>query len=121
MTDIPGSETPWITPVTEYFKRDKQALGAMVLITVQCFDGTRKVVEGYHTGNEWWLSGMSPADYYSDPLGECVGEPIAYRELPEPASSSYRRSWRRKPGTGSQTAFSSRVISSQIQWASARV
>tara|TARA_A100001391_G_scaffold193254_1_gene168286 strand:+ start:4313 stop:4645 length:333 start_codon:yes stop_codon:yes gene_type:complete len=84
MTDIPGSETPWITPVTEYFKRDKQALGAMVLITVQCFDGTRKVVEGYHTGNEWWLSGMSPADYYSDPLGECVGEPIAYRELPEP-------------------------------------
>ena len=51
MTDIPGSETPWITPVTEYFKRDKQALGAMVLITVQCFDGTRKVVEGYHTGN----------------------------------------------------------------------
>ena len=53
-----------------------------------------------------------------------IVQPLAmimlFRVFP-PASSSYRRSWRRKPGTGSQTAFSSRVISSQIQWASARV
>ncbi|AJD54363.1 hypothetical protein SAMN02744133_10887 [Thalassospira xiamenensis M-5 = DSM 17429] len=84
MNDFPEHETNWVTPITEYFKRDKHLLGPMVLITVQHEDGTRKVVEGYHTGNNWWLSGMSPNDYYSDPLEECVGEPIAFRELPEP-------------------------------------
>tara|TARA_R110002012_G_scaffold255329_2_gene435184 strand:+ start:54985 stop:55323 length:339 start_codon:yes stop_codon:yes gene_type:complete len=93
MADVkhPNIETPWITPITEYFKRDKHALGPMVLITVQNSDGTRKVVEGYHTENEWWLSGMRPNDYYSDPLEECVGEPIAYRELPAPYDGPHIR------------------------------
>lgn len=83
-SDVSKSETPWVTPLTEYFRRDKHAVGPMVLLTVQCDDGSRKVVEGYHTGNEWWLSGMCHDDYYSTPLDECVGTPIAYRELPDP-------------------------------------
>ncbi|WP_336107807.1 hypothetical protein [Thalassospira sp. CH_XMU1420-2] len=87
MTDNAKSdEDPalWEDDLANYPMRDVDTLGPFVLVTVQKDDGSRHVVEGYFDGEDWWLSGMSKSDYHSAPMEDCVGLPIAYRELPPP-------------------------------------
>lgn len=74
----------WENDLSSYTLRDNTALGPFVLVTVVRDDGSRHVVEGYYDGTDWWLSGMSKDCYTSAPMEDCVGTPIAYRELPEP-------------------------------------